>query len=257
MPVRRGWAASRLVVATVVVGGLTACSASDGGGTGPAPTVAATLATPPAGGTATGAPPDASNAAQILARAQAKAAAARSGAFTGTIDDEGEQAKVTFAGTRDGSAVDVTKSAPKAGRVHLISLDGSVYVKADDTFWSSQNVPFIVSLAGDRFVKAPAGVVPVLDELTLKAFVDRSIGSYSAADLSGPVLQNAVGGQDCWVLTTGSGKPADGALYVSKDADEVLRYVGPAKRPGRLDFSRWDADLGITAPPADQVFSIG
>ena len=200
---------------------------------------------------------DTSSPAAIFAAAKTHAEAATSGAFTGTIEDEGEQAQVSFKGTRDGSTVDVTKVAPKAGRVHLISLGGAVYVKADKTFWNQQSVPFLVSLFGDQFVKVPAGVVPVLDQLTLKAFVGRSVGSYSATDLTGPVSEDAVDGIDCWVLTTTSGRPADGALYVSKDAADVVRWVGTPQRSGQLDFSRWNQKPGVTAPPADQVFSIG
>lgn len=200
---------------------------------------------------------DASNPAAIFTAAKAHAEAARSGAFTGLIDDQGEQAKVSFKGTRDGSSVDVTKAAPKAGRVHLISLGGTVYVQADQTFWNQQNVPFLVSLFGDQFVMVPAGVVPVLDQLTLKAFVEKSIGTYSASDLSGPVTEDTVDGVDCWVLTTASGKPADGALYVSKGAADVVRWVGTPQQPGRLDFSRWNQKPGVVAPPAGQVFSIG
>jgi hypothetical protein len=200
---------------------------------------------------------DPSDAAGILARARERAASARSGRFTGTIREGGEQATVEFGGTRDGSSVDVTKSAPRAGTVRLISVGGSVYVKADETFWSSQNVPFIVSLAGDRFVTVPAGVVPVLDELTLASFVDRSIGTFPAGQLSPAVGEETIDGVACWVLTTSTGSAADGALYVSKDTFDVVRWVGTADQPGRLDFSRWGEDLGVTPPSGDQVFSIG
>lgn len=195
--------------------------------------------------------------ATLLGQAQANAKAARSGAFEGAIVDQGQQAKVSFKGTADGSRVDVTKAAPKAGQVHLISLDDSVYVKADKTFWSQQNVPFLVSLAGAKFIKVPAGVVPVLDQLTLAAFVAKSIGSYSAGDLPSPVASDTVDGIDCWVLTTSSGKPADGALFISKSALEVVRFVGTSENPGRLDFSQWNQKQGVSAPPPDQVFSIG
>ncbi|MEO7447138.1 MAG: hypothetical protein ABI336_02590 [Humibacillus sp.] len=186
-----------------------------------------------------------------------QASAARSGAFTGTIQDQGEQARVSFAGTRDGSRVDVTKVAAKAGSVRLVSVGGSVFVKADGTFWSSQKVPFIVSIAGDRFITVPAGVVPILDELTLASFVDRSIATFPADDLSATVGEQTVAQVPCWVLTTGTGNPADGALYVAKETSDVVRWVGTKKQPGRLDFSRWNTDLGITAPPDDQVFSVG
>lgn len=229
----------------------TACS---GGATGTQVPGTSTGSSIPGTATATSAE---QRPATLLGQAQANAKAARSGAFEGAIVDQGEQAKVSFKGTADGSRVDVTKAAPKAGQVHLISLDDSVYVKADKTFWSQQNVPFLVSLAGAKFIKVPAGVVPVLDQLTLAAFVAKSIGSYSAGDLPSPVASDTVDGIDCWVLTTSSGKPADGALFISKSALEVVRFVGTSENPGRLDFSQWNQKQGVSAPPPDQVFSIG
>ena len=234
------------------------CSTSDSAST-PSPSIGSWGAARGSGAATTGGAGslDSGNPAAIFTAALARAQAATSGAFTGTIDDQGEQAKVSFKGTRDGSSVDVTKAAPKAGRVHLIALDGTAYVKADKTFWSQQSVPFLVSLFGDQFVKVPAGVVPVIDQLTLKAFVTKSIGTYAASDLPAPVTETTVNGIDCWVLTTTSGKPADGALYVSKSAAEVVRWVGTPQQRGRLDFSRWNQKVGVTAPPADQVFSIG
>lgn len=248
-------AAAGAITASLVA--LAAACSTGGGDSRPDPaTGAASRATRP-GSTAGAGVLDASHPTAIFAAAKAHAEAARSGAFTGTIDDQGEQARVSFTGTRDGSSVDVTKAAPKAGRVHLISLGGTVYVQADKTFWNQQKVPFLVSLFGDQFVKVPAGVVPVLDQLTLKAFVEKSIGTYSASDLSGPVTKDTVDGVDCWVLTTASGRPADGALYVSKGSADVARWVGTRQQPGRLDFSRWNQNPRVVAPPSDQVFSIG
>ncbi len=241
--------ATGLLAAVLLVGGCT--SSGD-----PAPTGASDGRSPGVG-VATAAPTDGTDAAALLARATAQAKAARSGAFAGTIRDQGEQATVAFLGTRDGSSVDVRKAAPKAGTVRLISVDGTVYVKADDTFWSSQKVPFIVSLAGGKFIKVPAGVVPVLSDLTLASFVDRSIATFPASDLSDTVGEETVNTIPCWVLTTTSGEPKDGALYVAKETTEVVRWIGTSAHPGRLDFSRWNVDLGITAPPGDQVFSIG
>ncbi len=227
------------------------CSA---GGADPQVTGPSVVYSAPTAGTVA---PAQNSPAVLLAKAQANAKAARSGAFRGTVADPGEQAKVSFKGTGDGSRVDVTKEASKAGQVHLISLDATVYVKADKKFWGQQNVPFLVSVAGDKFLKVPAGVVPVLDQLTLSAFVNKSIGSYSTSDLPSPVASDTIDGTSCWVLTTSSGKPSDGALFVTKSDLEVIRYIGTAKNPGRLDFSGWNQKQGVVAPPPDQIFSIG
>jgi hypothetical protein len=37
---------------------------------------------------------------------------------------------------------------------------------------------------------------------------------------------------------------------------ELLRFTGSTDSPGQLDFSDWNADLGIKPPPADQIMDI-
>jgi hypothetical protein len=69
------------------------------------------------------------------------------------------------------------------------------------------------------------------------------------------VGQESVNGVDCWVITDTKGK-AEGALYVSKDKSEVVRFTGSTGSPGQLDFSQWNADLGIKAPDASQVLTL-
>ena len=92
--------------------------------------------------------------------------------------------------------------------------------------------------------------------LSLKSFLEKAFGAVTPQQLAKDVTSENVGGVDCWVLTDKKGK-AEGALYVSKDKSEVVRFTGSSSSPGQLDFSKWNEDLGIKAPEAAQIMKIG
>lgn len=199
---------------------------------------------------------DNSQAADVLGKAKENALASTSGAFSGSIEQSGDKMTIDYKGTSDGKTADVSIETAKQGKARVISVGDGVYIQADATFWKGQGAPASVQKAGDKFIKAPSSAAGMTDSLSLKTFLDKAFGSLSADKLSGDVAEENVNGIDCWVLTDKSGK-AGGALYVSKDKNEVVRFTGTSSSPGQLDFSKWNEDLGIKAPPADQIMSIG
>ena len=115
--------------------------------------------------------------------------------------------------------------------------------------------PASVQKAGDKFIKAPSSAGSMTESLSLKSFLQKAFGAVTPEQLATDVASENVGGVDCWVLTDKKGK-AEGALYVSKDKNEVVRFTGSTDSPGQLDFSQWNADLGIKAPEASQIMKI-
>jgi hypothetical protein len=113
-----------------------------------------------------------------------------------------------------------------------------------------------VQKAGDKFIKAPSSAASIAKSFSLQSFLQKAFGAVTPAQLATDVASETVNGVDCWVLYDKKGKQ-EGALYVSKDKDEVIRFTGSASSPGQLDFSRWGEDLGITAPPASQIMQVG
>ncbi|MBB2985671.1 hypothetical protein [Terracoccus luteus] len=199
---------------------------------------------------------DSSEAAQILEKAKDNALKATSAAFSGEIEQNGETMKIDYKGTSDGKTADVSIETDKQGKARVISVDDAVYIQADATFWKRQGAPASVQKAGDKFIKAPSSAASMVKSLSLKTFADKAFGSVNSSQLASDVAEESVDGIDCWVLTDRSGKE-NGALYVSKDANEVVRFTGTKKTPGELNFSKWNEDLGIKAPPASQVMSLG
>ena len=234
--------------------GAAACSKSDTptsttSGTTPAASASSTSSTATAAG-------DAPEASEILTKAKENALAAKSGAFVGEVNQSGKTIKIDFKGTSDGKTADIAIEMQGDGKARIISLADGIYIQGDETFWKKQGAPASVQKAGDKFIKAPASAVSMTESLSLKSFLEKAFGAVTPEQLATDVKSETVSGVDCWVLTDAKGK-TEGALYVSKDTFEVVRFSGSASSPGQLDFSRWNQDLGIKAPEAGQIMKIG
>jgi hypothetical protein len=232
--------------------GAAACSKSETpttGSTGSTSTPAASASS------STTAASDAPEASDILDKAKTNALAATSGAFVGQVDQGGKTIKIDFKGTSDGKTADIAIEMEGDGKARVISVGDAVYIQGDATFWKKQGAPASVQKAGDKFIEAPSSAASMTQSLSLKSFLQKAFGAVTPEQLATDVASENVGGVDCWVLTDKKGK-AEGALYVSKDKSEVVRFTGSTDSPGQLDFSQWNADLGIKAPAADQIMKI-
>ena len=237
--------------------GAAACSKSETPATGTSSSASASASTP-AGTTSSTTTPSSngSQASDILDKAKTNALAATSAVFVGDVEQGGKKISIDFKGTSDGKTSDITIAMEGSGKARLITLPDGVYIQANSTFWKKQGAPASVQKAGDKFIKAPASASSMTDSLSLKSFLEKAFGAVTPSQLSSTVAEENVNGTDCWVLTDKKGK-SEGALYVSKDKLEVVRFTGSTKSPGQLDFSKWGEDLGIKAPAANQIMSIG
>lgn len=235
------------VAAVVGVGLLAVLAACTTSTAPPATSTTSSLATP-----TTNVPVP--SAAEILEKARANAVSASSAAFTGRIDQDGTEMVIDFKGTSDGSSADVTLQIQDEGRVRVISAAEEVYLQGDAQFWKTQGLPS--PPAADKFVKAPVAAKELTQQLSLNSFLDEAFNAVTPSQLSDTVGSESVGGVDAWVITDAKGQ-AEGALYVSKSEFEIVRFTGSSASPGQLDFSRWNEDLGIKPPSADQVAPLG
>jgi hypothetical protein len=233
--------------------GAAACSKSETPAAGPSSSGSASASTPAATSSTTASAPVAS---EILDKAKTNALAATSGAFVGQVDQSGKTIKIDFKGTSDGKTADIAIEMAGDGKARVISVGNGVYIQGDETFWKKQGAPASVQKAGDKFIQAPASAGTMTQSLSLKSFLEKAFGAVTPQQLSKDVASENVGGVDCWVLTDKKGK-GEGALYVSKDKSQVVRFTGSSSSPGQLDFSKWNADLGIKAPEAAQIMKIG
>jgi hypothetical protein len=233
--------------------GAAACSKSEAPAAGPSGSGSTNVSTPSASTSTSASAPVAS---EILDKAKANALAATSGAFVGQVDQSGKTIKIDFKGTSDGKTADIAIEMAGDGKARVISVADGVYIQGDETFWKKQGAPASVQKAGDKFIQAPASAGTMTQSLSLKSFLEKAFGAVTPQQLSKDVASENVGGVDCWVLTDKKGK-GEGALYVSKDKSEVVRFTGSSSSPGQLDFSKWNADLGIKAPEAAQIMKIG
>ncbi|WP_147065276.1 hypothetical protein [Terrabacter aerolatus] len=238
--------------------GAAACSKSETPAAGTSSSAAATSSTPAATTTSTtaGSTSGMSQAADILDKAKTNALAATSGAFVGQVEQSGKAIKIDFKGTSDGTTADIAIEMEGDGKARVISVGDGVFIQGDATFWKKQGAPASVQKAGDKFIKAPASASSMTQSLSLKSFLEKAFGAVTPQQLAPTAATENVNGVDCWVLTDKRGKK-EGALYVSKDKSEVVRFTGSSDSPGQLDFSKWNEDLGIKAPDASQIMKIG
>ncbi len=233
--------------------GAAACSKSDTPATG-------STGSSTSGSAATSAPATSDSAApkpaDVLEKAKTNALAATSAVFVGEVEQAGKKVSIDFKGTSDGKTSDITIAMQDSGKARLITLPDGVYIQADATFWKKQGAPASVQKAGDKFIKAPASASSMTESLSLKSFLEKAFGAVKPSQLSPTVAEETINGTECWVLTDKKGK-SEGALYVSKDKLQVVRFTGSTKSPGQLDFSKWGEDLGIKAPPASQIMKLG
>ena len=177
-----------------------------------------------------------------------------SGAFAGTVEDNGKKTTIDFKGTSDGKTADITIAMVGDGKARVISVPDGIFIKGDATFWKKQNAPAKVLAAKDKFIKAPASAASLTESLSLKAFLEKAFGAVTPSQVVDR-QEETVNGIDTWVLTDTKGK-SEGAIYVSKDGFEVVRFTGSTSSQGQLDFSQWNEDLGIKAPEGDQVLTL-
>ncbi len=211
------------------------------------PTAASGIVSTNAGSTSVPAPA----AAELLAKAKENAVHATSGAFKGRLVQNATTMLIDFKGSSDGTSSDLTIEMGPQGKVRVISVAGEVFIQGDTAFWKAQGLPDATNTGG-KFVRAPKAIPDLTSQLGLNHFLDRAFAAVTADQLSDKVGSAQVAGVDSWVLTDVGGE-GKGALYVSKDRLEIVRFTGASQTPAELDFSRWNAALGITAPPASQV----
>ena len=251
-------AAATVSLAAAVSLGVAGCSSSRP--TTTTPTRSGSTTTPTSSRTPTSTTPtteeSAPAASVIVEKAKANALAAKTGAFSGQITEQRESMKISFKGTNDGSTSDLSIDMGAKGKVRLLSVGGGVYMQADGTFWTSQGAPAQVQRAGQKFIKAPAAESALAKNFTINAFLQEAFAQLTPDQVSDQVEEATVDGADCWVVTDKKGKQ-EGALYVSKAGYQLVRFTGSTDSPGQIDFSSWNQDLGVTAPPPDQILNLG
>ncbi len=96
-----------------------------------------------------------SQAADIVAKAKSNALVAKSAQYSGTVQQNGQETKISYKGTSDGKTADVSIESPTRGKARVIVLPEGSFVQADAKFWKSSGAPANVQTAGAKFVKTP------------------------------------------------------------------------------------------------------
>jgi hypothetical protein len=198
---------------------------------------------------------------QIVQKSVADLKAASSVRITGKLDDSGQGVTLDLTdvaaqgcqGTIGlAASASATGSAAMSGTAALIVADGTVYMKLDQSFFTSAGLP------ASEFSDVVGKYIKLTSTSDLASF----------ARLCNPsTLAGAFAKQDTGFVQVGSatinGQPAlafkqpkntaNGTVYVSQKATpEIVRITGPSNE-GSVDFSNYNVRATITAPSPGEI----
>jgi hypothetical protein len=181
------------------------------------------------------------------------ATAATSVRIKGEVTSAGKKQTIDVAGARDGK---ITRALINdgTGQAELLTVGGSVYIKADTAYWTEHASAKAAKIAAGKYVKVPARIG--VGALRVGALLDSAFKDLPLAGLLQGVDSTDVDGTPAYMLTDTIGAQ-NAQIYVSADGKaRLLRIVSTKANPGTLDFSEWDAIAPIRPPPASQLIKI-
>lgn len=181
---------------------------------------------------------------QILAAAKAAATAAATVHVSGSIVNEGKPI-----------SLDMELEAGKGGKgsialeglaIQLIQLNGTVYIKGSDAFYSHVAGAAAAQLLRGKWLKAPAasGNFSSLASLTdLTKLIGSTLEAHGTLTGAGTTTVN---GQKAVAVTD---KNKGGTLYVaSTGVAYPLEIAKGGSGGGKIVFDRWDKPVSLSAP---------
>lgn len=247
----RGRRATMITTVAAAVTLLALLGGCGGGSTTPATTATATSASTSA---LAGLSAD-----QVLAKAKAAAAAARSVHIVGQIVQRGNS--TTFDLKLTGQPAATGTVTLGGGKVEIVRVGGDIYFKADEQTLASglgASGAEIAKIVSGRFIKGP------LSDPRLAGFsLLTSLKEFTANVLKPSGAITRVDGKPVdGVRTVGlrnNDKARGGTLYVADAGDPfplLIEALAGDSDTGNLQMSEWNAAVTINPPPPDQVIDL-
>jgi hypothetical protein len=190
---------------------------------------------------------------EILTRAQAALKAASSVHLKGSGSSQGESFTIDM---RYGEGQKALGSITSGGQTIELRRDGqTIYVKADEAFWTSTSGPQVAKRLAGKYLKAPLTNQRVAP---LATFTDKDAFTNSILKPDGSVTKGGtkeIRGTRAVGLRSG-GTSGGGTLYIAAEGDAVPLQVVPDKAgedAGQLDFLDYGDAVDVQAPPAAQT----
>lgn len=193
------------------------------------------------------------NATTLIHQARAAYAKAKSARMHADVTDSSDHEIVDIRGTMNGSNQDATVST-NDGSATIRTVGGKYYIKGDKSFWkSAANAPErSAALLADKWVKAPASMAAGLQDLTIKSFLEETIGPDSVSDAElakATTSKTTYGGKPAYVVRSGDSKDTITIAADSKLILEVNGEQGSSTSKGKVTLTGWDQQSPLSAPP--------
>ena len=147
------------------------------------------------------------------------------------------------------------------GTAEFVSVDGSSYLKADETFWvnstgSEESAQQVLGLLGDKWALMPpddGGFTEICDLDELLSEIDDD-----GKDEEKKGEETDVDGQDAIEITSEDEDGGTTKAYVATDEPHYILKLEKegGEEPGSFTFSDFDEKLDIEAPAEDEVVDL-
>jgi hypothetical protein len=201
---------------------------------------------------------------QIVQKSVADFKAASSVRIAGRVVSSGETIAINLTdvaakgcqGTIGLAAPATSSSKAVTGTAAIVEVDSTVYMKLSDSFFTSAGLPASeFSQVSGKYIKLASGsnlasFAQLCDPSTLSTAFAKDDTGFTKAGTATVTGQPTLAFKQPKI-------PSNGTVYVSDAAaPQILRIAGPAGQ-GSIDFSNYNADVTITAPPASEVVDGG
>jgi hypothetical protein len=191
------------------------------------------------------------SAAQILAKAQAAAKAAKSVRVKGAMTDGDERLALDVRLTAAGGSGSITTDGD---RVSIIVIGKTAYLRMTDAFWrkgakSKAEANALVALIGGRWIKTALTSKDLGDMAAFASKAGFFDGLFAEAGTLRKTAPRTVDGVACIGL-----RSSDGTLWVDASTARPVRLEMPGTSgTDALTFTEYNRIAAPTAPPAAQV----
>ncbi|GAA2159310.1 hypothetical protein FHX52_3675 [Humibacillus xanthopallidus] len=189
--------------------------------------------------------PSAPSSKAVLAKAEARAKALRSGAYEARFTGGKEPVRISFRGSRTDYGILLVVGATEA----VFYIHGATaYIRGNAQFWAQARTP---DPGKDVFIEVPTNRIGPATDLTLERTLRQLITTASARVV--PEVTNAESqGISSWSLTDRRGARA-GTVYISKDTFDVIRVSDRDRDVATFEFYGWNDTFAVPTPPRSKI----
>ncbi|MGO3152892.1 MAG: hypothetical protein ACTIJJ_09775 [Galactobacter sp.] len=200
-----------------------------------------------------------------LEKAKTNMKAWKTVSFTGTVTEDDTEMKVEASGSvKESGDFQLTMSGTVEGKdqsANILSVDGKMYMKGSEDFYSGQmgdGAGDMAKLIGGKYLEIPTSQAEGMDDMSLHSFMDEVMNpeDMDLDDLDDPEAKGKLvkfEGVQAYEYKVSDDE--DTTMYLSTDgSDQFLGFKSAEE--GQFVFKDFNKDFSFKAPSKDEVVSM-